>query len=75
MSTEHHIHQRNALYRQAREFLRDLLAAGPQPYRTILARATEAGISLSTLMTAKCFLHVESRRINNSTLWSLPPGA
>jgi hypothetical protein len=75
MPTEHQIQQRNELYRQGREFLRDLLAAGPLPYRTIVARATAAGVSLATLMTAKCWLHVESRRVDKSTLWSLPSDA
>jgi hypothetical protein len=75
MPTEDQFHRRNELYRHGREFLRDLLAAGPLPYKTILARATEAGISLATLMTAKSWLHVESRRAEKGTIWSLPPGA
>jgi hypothetical protein len=75
MPTDHHIRQRNGLYRQGREFLRNILAEGPQPYNTIVARATARGISLATLLTAKRALRVESRQVNKSTLWSLPPVA
>jgi hypothetical protein len=73
MLTEPQIQQRNEVYRHGREFLRTLLVAGPLPYRTIVARATEAGIPLATLLTAKCWLHVEARKIDKSTIWSLPP--
>ena len=72
MPTDHYIHRRNELNRQARGFLSDLLADGPQPYSTILARATEAGISLSTLLTAKVALRVESRTIDKRARWHLP---
>jgi hypothetical protein len=72
MPTDQDIHRRNALYRQAREFLRACLAPGPQPYSTIVARAAEAGISLSTLLTAKRSLRVESRKVKKSTVWCLP---
>jgi hypothetical protein len=75
MPTDEHMYRRNALYRQAREFLRTCLVTGPQPYSTIVARAAEAGISLASLLTAKQALRVESRKVNKSTLWSLPPGA
>jgi DNA invertase Pin-like site-specific DNA recombinase len=74
MASDRYISQRNELNRQAREFLRTILASGPQPYSAIVARATEAGISFSTLLTAKQALRVESRKVNKSTtLWSLPP--
>src|SRR5262249_130209 len=53
MASDRYIRQRNELNRQAREFLRTILAAGPQPYSVIVARAAEAGISFSTLLTAK----------------------
>jgi hypothetical protein len=72
MPTDEHIHRRNELYRQAREFLSGILAPGPQPYSTIVARAAEAGISLASLLTAKRALRVESRKVNKSTLWYLP---
>jgi hypothetical protein len=75
MSTDHYIRRRNELYRQAREFLSGILADGPQPYQAILAQATKAGISLSSLLTAKQALRVESRKVNKSTLWYLPPVA
>ena len=75
MPTDHHIRQSNALYRQGREFLRNILAEGPQPYSTIVARATALGVSLATLLTAKRALRVESRKVNKSTMWSLPPVA
>jgi hypothetical protein len=75
MPTEYHLYQRNALYRQAREFLRDLLAAGPLPYRTVLVRATEAEISRASLLAAKCWLHIDSQKVDKSTIWSLPPDA
>jgi hypothetical protein len=65
-------YRRNKLYRQARQFLSDILADGPQPYSTIVARATEAGISLASLLTAKRALRVESRKVNKSTLWYIP---
>jgi hypothetical protein len=73
MPTDQHIHQRNALYRQARQFLNDILAEGPQTYSIIVARAAEAGISPASVLTAKRALRVESRKINKSTLWYLPP--
>ena len=74
MASDRYIRQRNALNRQAREFLRTILAAGPQPYSVIVARAAEAGISFSTLLTAKQALRVDSRKVNRrTTLWSLPP--
>jgi len=74
MASDRYIRQRNELNRQAREFLRTILAAGPQPYSVIVARAAEAGISFSTLLTAKQALRVDSRKVNKSTtLWSLPP--
>jgi len=74
MASDQYIRQRNELNRQAREFLRTILAAGPQPYSVIVARAAEAGISFSTLLTAKQALRVDSRKVNKSTtLWSLPP--
>lgn len=73
MPTDHPIRQRNELYRRGREFLNTILAEGPQPYSTILARATARGISLATLLTAKRALRVESRKVNKSTIWSLPP--
>jgi hypothetical protein len=73
MPTDQPIQRRNELYRQAREFLRDILAAGPQPYRVIVARATEAGISLAPLLTAKRALRIESRLVNHRALWHLPP--
>ncbi len=75
MSTGQQIHQRNKLYRQARQFLSDILATGPQPYSTIVARATDAGISMSTLLTAKRALRVESWKVNKSTLWHIPATA
>ena len=75
MPTDQHIRRRNELYRQARAFLSGILADGPQPYSTILARATKAGISLSTLLTAKQALRVELRKVNKSTMWYLPPVA
>src|SRR5215813_6827961 len=75
MASERYIRHRNELNRQAREFLRTFLAAGPQPYSVIVARAAEAGISFSTLLTAKHALRVESRKVNKrTTLWSLPLG-
>jgi hypothetical protein len=75
MASEQYIRHRHELNRQAREFLRTFLAAGPQPYSVIVARAAEAGISFSTLLTAKHALRVDSRKVNKSTtLWSLPPG-
>src|SRR5262245_29052435 len=74
MASERYIRHRNELNRQAREFLRTILAAGPQPYSAIVARAAEAGISFSRLLTAKQALRVDSRKVNKSTtLWSLPP--
>jgi DNA invertase Pin-like site-specific DNA recombinase len=74
MASDRYIRQRNELNRQAREFLRTILAAGPQPYSVIVARAAEAGISVSTLLTAKQALRVDSRKVNKrTTLWSLPP--
>ena len=74
MASDQYIRHRNELNRQAREFLRTLLAAGPQPYSVIVARAAEAGISVSTLLTAKQALRVDSRKVNKrTTLWSLPP--
>ena len=74
MASDQYIRHRNALHRQAREFLHTLLAAGPQPYSVIVARAAEAGISVSTLLTAKQALRVDSRKVNKrTTLWSLPP--
>jgi hypothetical protein len=72
MPTDQDIQRRNALYRQAREFLRACLATGPQPYSTIVACAAEAGISLASLLTAKRALRVESRKVNKSTMWYLP---
>ena len=72
MPTDDYINQRNALYRQAREFLRACLATGSQPYSTIVARAAEAGISLASLLTAKRALRAESRKVNKSTVWYLP---
>ena len=74
MASDRYIRQRNELNRQAREFLRTILAAGPQPYSVIVARAAEAGISFSTLLTAKQALRVDSRKVHKSTLWYLPPG-
>jgi hypothetical protein len=39
-----------------------------------VARAAEAGLSFSTLLTAKQALRVDSRKVNKrTTLWSLPP--
>ena len=74
MASERYIRHRNEVNRQAREFLRTILAAEPQPYSVIVARAAEAGISFSTLRTAKQALRVASRKVNKSTtLWSLPP--
>ena len=73
MASDRDIRHRNELNRQARAFLRAILAVGPQPYSVIVARAAEAGISFSTLLTAKQALRVESRKVNKSTLWSLPP--
>jgi hypothetical protein len=74
MASDRYIRQRNELNRQAREFLRTFLDAGPQPYSVIVARAAEAGISFSTLLTAKQALRVDSRKVNKrTTLWSLPP--
>ena len=75
MPSAAYIHQRNELNRQARAFLSACLATGPQPYSTIVARATEAGVSLSTLLTAKHALRVESRKVNKSTMWYLPATA
>jgi hypothetical protein len=72
MPTDGYIHQRNMLYRQAREFLGDFLATGPQPYSTIVARAASAGISLASLLTAKRALKVESRRVDRQAIWHLP---
>ncbi len=74
MASDRYIRQRHELNRQAREFLRTILAVRPQPYSVIVARAAEAGISFSTLLTAKQALRVESRKVNKrTTLWSLPP--
>ena len=73
MASDGYIRQRHELNRQAREFLRTILAVRPQPYSVIVARAAEAGISFSTLLTAKQALRVDSRKVNKSTLWSLPP--
>ena len=73
MPTDQYIHQRNVLHRQARQFLSDFLAEGPQSYSIIVARAAEAGISLASLLTAKRALRVESRKVNKSALWYLPP--
>ena len=60
-------YRRNELYRQARQFLSDILADGPQPYSTIVARATEAGISLASLLTQlprskPCFGSIKARK-------------
>jgi hypothetical protein len=72
MPTDQYIRRRNELCRQAREFLSDILADGPQSYSTIVARATEADISLSVLLTAKRSLRVESPRVHQRAMWHLP---
>ena len=72
MPTDAYIHERNTLNRQARTFLGDFLADGPQPYSTIVARAASAGVSLASLLTAKRSLKVESRRVDRQAIWHLP---
>jgi hypothetical protein len=69
------IHHRNELNRQARTFLSDFLAGGPQSYATIKSCAAEQHISFSSLLTAKRSLHVESRTIEKRVMWHLPQAA
>lgn len=73
--TETQIHRSNELNRQARTFLSDFLAGGPQLYTTIKSCAAEQHISLSSLLTAKRSLHVEARTIDHRAMWSLPKAA
>lgn len=73
--TETQIHRSNELNRQARTFLSDFLAGGPQLYTTIKSCAVERHISLSSLLTAKRSLHVESRAIEKRAMWHLPQAA
>jgi hypothetical protein len=72
MSTDQQIHHRNEINRHARTFLNDQLARGPQPLSLIRERATKQGVSLSSLLTAKRSLNVESHLIDRRAIWSLP---
>jgi len=64
--------RRNALNGYARQFLRDLLRDGPQPYTAICQRAREAGVRLSALWTAKRTLNVAARTHEGHVFWQLP---
>jgi hypothetical protein len=67
------IHQRNALNRQARTFLHDLLTPGPQTYQVVHEQAVAQGISKSCLMTATRTLGIRSTTATNGkALWKLP---
>jgi hypothetical protein len=75
MPTHAYITRRDDLNRRARQFLREVLTDGPQPFSTIKEQAREAGIFLATLMTAKCALNIQSRKSNGHMLWQLRVGA
>jgi hypothetical protein len=74
-STQAFIPRRNALNGYARQFLRDLLRDGPQPYTAIRQRAREAGVRLSALWTAKRTLNVQSYTRDGYAVWHLPGAA
>jgi len=57
---------------EAIDWLRGLLADGPQPSPTILARAQADGISEKTLRRAKKELQVTAKRIGQGWVWQLP---
>ena len=60
------------LTRQARTFLADQLASGPQLFSLIREQAAKRGISISLLLTAKQSLHVKSRENDGYAVWQLP---
>ena len=70
--TDHHVRRRNALIRLARQFLLDILAAGPQPYSVIRQQANEQGITLSSLIAARVMLSITSRSVRKRAIWCLP---
>lgn len=60
------------LTRQARTFLTDQLANGPQFFSMLRDQAAKLGISLSLLLTAKQSLHIKSRQSDGYAVWRLP---
>jgi putative DNA primase/helicase len=66
---------------EAEDFLRELLADGPQPQKEIKAAAEGAGISWATVRRAKDTLAVQAERESEGKtgagrwLWKLPSGA
>ncbi len=70
--TDTQIYHRNALNRQARTFLQDILTPGPQTYQVIHEQAVARGIAKSSLLTAKRMLDVRSITApNGKALWKL----
>jgi putative DNA primase/helicase len=63
--------------REAKDFLKSELAAGPKPVKAIRAEARGAGVSEMTLRRAKDALSlvVEKQGLNGGWVWSLPEGA
>jgi hypothetical protein len=56
----------------AKELLRSLLRDGPVPAAEILAQAKAAGVSTRTLERVKGDLGVQSRKVDDGWIWSLP---
>jgi hypothetical protein len=69
MPTDQDGHRSSELNRRARTFLNDQLC------RLIREQAAKQGISMSTLLTAKRSLNVESRTIDRRAIWYLPQAA
>src|SRR5262249_5784439 len=62
--------------REAREFLRERLEAGPAKQEDIVEDAKQNGIAIATLRRAKKDLGVKSRKekkIDGDWFWELPP--
>ena len=70
--------QDRAAVDEAKDFLRDALAGGPQPAKDVQRGAREAGISDATLRRAKSALHVTARKVGRPGMpgqgwvWALP---
>src|SRR5262245_45390388 len=58
-------------WEQARAFLRQQLATGPQPMQAVVAAAEAAGIRKNTLLAEKSAAGVISRRLRDGWEWSL----
>jgi putative DNA primase/helicase len=56
---------------EAEDFLREYLANGPVPSRTILAEARDAGYGRRALDKAKAALHVKAYKTTTGWTWSL----